>query len=217
MLAQIGSSKAMTEVSDRLTLIGALRSRIVAKLAGVTVRQLWYWHNTLLLEAHAIPGGPGHPRLYSWVDYMKIRAASKLLREGLSKQTIRGAIAFLDRNVPDWYLTSLHVVSGRAIVEQDGLVYTADRGQQVAIPQIVAMLIKLRQEGPLGELREFSDHVDMHPDVVAGNPVIKGTRLETEFISALVSRGLTPERVAEMYHLTPEQVRSALNFVRAAA
>jgi uncharacterized protein (DUF433 family) len=148
---------------------------------------------------------------------MKIRAASKLHREGLGERTIRGAIAFLDRNVPDWYLAPLHVVSGRALVEQDGLAYTADRGQQVAISQIVAMLSQLRQEGPLGELREFSDYVDMHPDVVAGNPVIKGTRLETEFISALVSRGLTPERVAEMYHLAPEQVRCALNFVRAAA
>lgn len=196
---------------------GALRSRIVAKLAGVTVRQLWYWHNTILLEAHAVPGGPGHPRLYTWVDYMKIRAASKLLREGLSERAIRGAIAFLDGNVRDWYLLPLHVVSGRALVNSAGLAHSADPGQQIAIPQIVAMLSELRQEGPLGELREFGDHVDMRPDVVAGNPVIKGTRLETEFISALVARGLTPQRVAEMYHLAPEQVQSAVDFDRAAA
>src|SRR5687767_11534335 len=87
---------------------GALRSRTVARLAGFAPRTLRDWHQTGLIQAHVAPGGPGHPRLYSWVDYMRLRAAGKLLSEGVRTREIRPAIADLDREFPDWYLLPLH-------------------------------------------------------------------------------------------------------------
>ena len=52
---------------------GALRSRLISRLTGLTPRQLSYWHRSALIPAHAAPGALGRPRLYSWVDYLKLR------------------------------------------------------------------------------------------------------------------------------------------------
>lgn len=199
---------------ELLSTRGALRSRTVAKLAGVTLRQLSYWHRTELLEAHVIRGRPGRPRLYSWVDYMKVRAGKKLLREGLSTQRIRIEIADLDAYFPDWYLRPLYGVARRAVVDVGGALATIQAPQQSVLPRL---LEELTEEGPLGELRAFRNYVDMRPDVMAGNPVVRGTRLETRFIGALVDRGLESRTIADIYHLSRHQVKKALEFDELAA
>jgi uncharacterized protein (DUF433 family) len=196
---------------------GALRSRTVAKLAGVTLRQLGYWHSTGLIKAHAMPGYRGNPRLYSWIDYIKIRAAKKLQTQGLSTRRIRSAIAYLDEKVADWYLLPLHAFHSRVLVELPDLMFVAEDGRQLVLPLVKDVLYQLMKEGPLGELREFSDHVDMDPGIMSGNPVIKGTRLETAFIAGLVQRSVTPAHIGELYLLTAEQVDRSLAFARAAA
>jgi uncharacterized protein (DUF433 family) len=189
---------------------GALRSRTVAKLAGVTLRQLGYWHSTGLIRAHAMPGYRGNPRLYSWIDYIKIRAAKKLQTQALSTRRIRSAIAYLD-------LLPLHAFRSRVLVELPDLLFVAEDGRQLVLPLVKDVLDQLMKEGPLGELREFSDQVDMDPGIMSGNPVIKGTRLETAFIAGLVQRSVTPAHIGELYLLTAEQVDRSLAFARAAA
>jgi uncharacterized protein (DUF433 family)/DNA-binding transcriptional MerR regulator len=197
----------------------ALRSRLVARLSGVSLRQLWLWHNSGLIRAHVLPGGPGRPRLYSWVDYLKVRAARHLRDEGVSAQRTREAIAYLDQHVPAWYLLPLHGFAGEPVVERRGFTEPAALGAQHLMDWSIleGVLRALQAEGPLGELREFSEYVAMDPSVIGGNPVIKGTRLETQFIGALVERGLPVVEVAETYHLSPEQVERAVEFQRAAA
>src|SRR5579883_3296838 len=98
----------MAELTQPTSLYGALRSRIVAKLAGVTMRQLGYWHRQGIIQAQVIPGAPGRPRLYSWEDYMKVRAAAKLLHKGVLAHWIRRSIEYLDQYVPDWYRLPLY-------------------------------------------------------------------------------------------------------------
>lgn len=192
---------------------GVLRSRTVARLAGVTRRQLGYWHTTELLEAHVMRGAPGRPRLYSWVDYMKVRAAKKLLQQGLTTRRIRNEISYLDAHIPDWYLYPLYGVDRQVVIDTGDVLATARPPRQAAM----AVLEQLTEEGPLGELHEFQRYVSMHPDVMAGNPVIRGTRLETRFIRALVDRGIQSRTVADIYHLRPNQVKRALEFDRLAA
>ena len=194
---------------------GALRTRTVARLAGVSVRQLGYWHLTELIEAHTVPGSRGTPRLYSWIDYMKIRAARKLRRQGLSTRRVRATIAYLDDHVPDWYRYPVHRFGARVLMERNWALVTVDGQRQLALPFVADVLNELIQEGPLGEMRTFSDQIDMDPDIVSGNPVVRGTRLETAFIAELVNHGVSVEQVASLYSLSHEQVERTLEFASA--
>lgn len=198
-------------------LYGAIRSRTVAKLTGVSLDQLQYWHETQFIQAHVVPGARGYPRLYAWVDYLKVRAARKLLAQGIPTATIRAAFAYLDQQVPEWHRLPLYAHAGRVLIERDDILVTADAGRQVALPSLRDVLRQIAEEGPLGELRRFSDDVDMNPAIVAGNPVVKGTRLETQFVASLAGHGMAIDSIAKVYRLTPEQVVSAIEFQKAAA
>ncbi len=196
---------------------GALRARLVARLAGVTLRQLGYWHRTGLIQAKVIPGAPGRPRLYSWTDYVKVRAITKLLRQGLSTRKIRAAIAFLDHHVPDWYNCPLYGLGARVIVEIEGCAMTADEQQQLLLPSLVNVVREIEEEGPLGELREFAKVVDMRPGVAGGNPVLRGTRIETDFVATLVSHGSPVSEIARVYRVNEGAVERAVQFQHKAA
>lgn len=199
--------------------LGALRTVTVARLAGVSLRQLGYWHRTDMIRAHAVPGGPGHPRLYSWVDYMKIRAAKNLLDQGLHTRRIRAAIDFLEADAPEWYLCPLSAFQHRVFIRLPNVAVdvAAEKGRQALLPLVEDLLATLRREGPLGKLHRFSEYVDMDPDTLAGNPVLKGRRLETRFIATLTDYGVSIPRICTEYGLNRVQVRHALDFEQAVA
>lgn len=202
---------------DRQPFHGAIRSRVVARLAGVTLRQLQYWHQTRLIVARTVPGARGYPRLYSWVDYMKVRAARKLLSEGLHTRQIRAHIEYLDKSVPDWYMMPLHGYAGKVLIELERLIMTANHSPQLAFPYLFELLQELREEGPLGALHRYSHSIDMHPAVASGNPVIKGTRIETSFLASLAARQVPVGEIAATYGIPQDTVESAMSFAREVA
>ena len=200
--------------SDNVIYLGALRSRLVAKLTGYSKRQLQYWHGTELLEAHERPGARGYPRLYSWVDYMKLREAAKLSRARIPTKQIRKAVAFLDQVRNDWYLLPLDA-SGKDVMAEiawDAMMAATRAGQFVLpVETLVESLEAIRKEGPLGELSSFGDAVEMDPTVLAGNPVVRGTRIETGFIAAL-SAYEDPQHIASTYRIPLGRVERAIAF-----
>jgi len=55
------------------------------------------------------------------------------------------------------------------------------------------------------------NRIIVNPKVMAGKPVIKGTRIPVEQILRLLAQGLTVERVLEDYpHLTKDDIMAAL-------
>src|SRR6266540_6024491 len=96
-------ARALRNDLDTVARIGALRSRLVSKLSGFTPRQLGYWHTTRLIEAHIDAGARGFPRLYSWIDYMKLREAAKLSAAGVPTARIRRAVDYLEEAITNWY------------------------------------------------------------------------------------------------------------------
>lgn len=193
---------------------GAIRSRTLSRLSGATPRQLQYWHQTGLLEASVIPGERGVPRYYSWVDYMKARAAVKLLGQGLPNSRLRAYIEWLDKHYGNWYEMPLLAHEGRVVIDpQRSPAHTADESRQaVSIPIIRSVLTAITDEGPLGLMSEYADAVAMDPLVKAASPVIRGTRIETYHVAELTSRGTPIEAIAEMYGLPEERVARAVEF-----
>lgn len=216
------NDRLLTLAAERALLHrGSIRTRTVSRLAGATPRQLQYWHKTGFLEATTRRGSRGTPRLYSWIDYMRVRTAVKLLRHdrALTVQRLRRHVAWLDKNRPDWYQIPLVSFGGSVGYQHDvtseGLRLAAlagDPTQTVVLDWIEEALQEFEQEGPLGRLAEYSDAVDMHPAVRSGSPVIKGTRLETAMAAEMSERGESPEEIANVYDLDAYRVRRAIEF-----
>ena len=208
---------------------GALRAQIVAHLSGVTSRQLRYWHSTDVLTATVTPGRRGIPRLYSWIEYSKARAAQKLLSMGISARRLRPNIEWLEEHVPRWYTLPLIAYSETVIIRADdgGPAFTVGEVRQWAEADLIEsaplavrireVLAEMEREGPLGVLSEYRDVVEMDPRIRAGVPVVRGTRIETEFLSRLTHCGQKAEDIAFRFDLDPHQVKRVLQFETAIA
>ena len=60
---------------------------------------------------------------------------------------------------------------------------------------------------------EWQDRIEIRPEVVAGKPVIKGTRLAVEFIVELLGEGWTEQQIVGQYPgLTADDVRACLRY-----
>ena len=211
--------------------LAGLRSRLVSRLTGLTPYQLGYWHRSELLEASLRPGGPGVARLYSWVDYLRLRLAAHLKGRDVPTNRIREAVDFLDANFEAWYLLPdpleaserrhvlADVVTGSSplVADQGGqhvLVWPEPLGD-LRVPTMSAVDL-IADQGPLGELHNFHDVVMMDPRVNVAQPTIKVTALETRFVS-LMCRDVGEESVAAMYHLDSRVIERAREFERAVA
>lgn len=150
---------------------------------------------------------------------MKVRAAKKLIDEGLSTRRVRAHIEFLDREIHGWAYRDLREFGGVAVIRDSGPAYfTATPARQFLIPGLAFQVLEaMSKEGSLGELREFEPFVTMNPRLLSGNPVIRGTRLETSFVAELISRGVSRGVVQETYSLREIAVSKALEFERLAA
>ena len=60
---------------------------------------------------------------------------------------------------------------------------------------------------------QLLDRIAMNPKVMAGKPVIKGTRLSVEYILNLLARGTTAIEILQEYQdLTIEDIQACLLF-----
>ena len=57
------------------------------------------------------------------------------------------------------------------------------------------------------------ERIEINPQILAGKPVIKGTRISVELILRILSQGISVEEILEEYpHLTEEDVKAALAY-----
>ena len=225
----------MTAVADPGILRGVhlagLRSRLVSKLTGLTPHQLKYWRGSELLEASLRPGGRGVPRLYSWVDYLRLRLAAQLKSQDVPTNRIREAVVFLDANFEDWFLLPdpVHASEQRHVLADVGPgshpLLADQAGQHVLVwpndlsdlrAPTMSALEAIAEQGPLGRLHSFDDAVLMDPRVNVAQPTVRGTALETRFVS-LMCQDIGEDSFAALYRLPPEVIKRAQAFERAVA
>lgn len=59
------------------------------------------------------------------------------------------------------------------------------------------------------ESKTWGDHIASDPKILAGKPVVRGTRLSVDFLLGLFAAGWTQEQVLENYpQLTAEALRA---------
>ncbi|MCD6095690.1 MAG: DUF433 domain-containing protein [Thermoprotei archaeon] len=59
-------------------------------------------------------------------------------------------------------------------------------------------------------MEELLDRITIDPRVMAGKPVIRGTRITADLILKLLATGMKPEEIAEDYRISIEDVRVTL-------
>lgn len=59
-------------------------------------------------------------------------------------------------------------------------------------------------------LEELLRRIVIDPDVMAGKPVIRGTRITVDLVLELLAAGMSPEEIAKDYKIDVEDVRAAL-------
>ena len=60
---------------------------------------------------------------------------------------------------------------------------------------------------------DWHDRIVVDPKVLAGKPIVKGTRIAVEFVIDLLARGWTTEQILREYdHLTLEDIHACLAY-----
>lgn len=67
----------------------------------------------------------------------------------------------------------------------------------------------LSRMGGLG-LEGLLDRIVVDPRIMAGKPVIRGTRITVDLILRLLAMGMKPEEIAGDYKISVDDVRAAL-------
>jgi len=62
----------------------------------------------------------------------------------------------------------------------------------------------------VGFLEELLERIVVDPRIMAGKPVIRGTRITVDVILELLAAGMKPEEIAKDYRISVEDVRAAL-------
>jgi uncharacterized protein (DUF433 family) len=61
----------------------------------------------------------------------------------------------------------------------------------------------------------WQDRIVIDPAILAGKPVIKGTRLAVEFVIDLLAQGWSESEILRNYPgLTPEDIQASLSYAR---
>ena len=69
-----------------------------------------------------------------------------------------------------------------------------------------------RNQGILGNM-DWRERIGVDPDVLAGKPLVRGTRLSAELVLELLAAGETEEQLLSAYpRLTSEDVRACLAY-----
>ncbi|MSV28529.1 MAG: MerR family transcriptional regulator [Bryobacterales bacterium] len=80
---------------DPATAEAVFGSNDVARIAGITLRQLQWWDEKKVVS----PNQDGHKRLYVAHEVVEIAVIAELRRKGLPLQKIRRILRFLDREM----------------------------------------------------------------------------------------------------------------------
>lgn len=63
---------------------------------------------------------------------------------------------------------------------------------------------------------DWKDRIVMNPDVLAGKPVVKGTRLSVEFVVELLAQGWSEDEILRNYpRLTRDDIKACLRYASA--
>lgn len=105
----------------------ASSSSDVARMAGVSLRQLQWWDEQKVVS----PRHEGHRRVYSPQDVVEISVIAELRRKGFSLQKIRRVLRFLQKEMGKHITDVLSGESEMHLLTDGKTIYLEDSGERV--------------------------------------------------------------------------------------
>ena len=178
----------------------------VSRLAGIPIRILYYWKKRgVLAPSVSIIDAKGNiDEGYSYADLAIIKVLHALK---IHKLNLRSAvIAFRhlhDRfGIPSsggWANAHVYIIGKDVLAQKPDNWDTtiATHGGQKAEMRVLGELVE--EEGALLVPRQFSEYIEINPDVMDGEPVIKDTRVPTSMRATLKVEGIKVPKIVEIY------------------
>ena len=196
------------------------QSVVATALSGASTRQLSYWRSSRSAEGPLLsPTFHGSRVGYSFQDVVALRAFVYLRAKDVPLQRVRKAVQHLRQLGETEHLSSCELLAvGKDIVWRisgdTALDLTKQPGNYV-IAEMVDILAAFRNASDhvAVPLREPIPGLAVDPDVRGGFPVVEGTLVPYDMVSALVRDGVPPEEVADYYpSVSPEAALGARDF-----
>ncbi len=198
-------------------------AQLAAALSGATDRQLRYWRQSrkgqppLLAPEHQV-----RPALYSYRDVVTLRMFAQL-REELSLQKVRRAVAYIEQQLPPGAHISEEQI--RSLPGGRSAVWISKEGDYIdAVEQPGQPGIKVVMEDIFPSFRTFRGRevpdlvrpaagLIINPGVRGGCPVAEGTRITFDRLAGLRRDGLSVAGVRRLYpSVSEESIQGASDF-----
>lgn len=166
-----------------------------------------------------IPSVSTRPRIYSYADAGEAVLVRYLVDQKFRTKTVRQIVENLRREYGQWPLAAAPLKhDGRlAVIEKDGKVYfdAADSQEQRVIAETLLDLKAVRnalENGGWIAYQKPRKHIQVDPNRLSGQPVIRDRRVSTETVADLAKRPEGRALLREDYELTDEQMREAVEY-----
>jgi uncharacterized protein (DUF433 family) len=196
------------------TAIGHYSAAEVARLAGVSSRKIGSW-----ARYGIIPSISKRPRVYSYADAGEAVLVRYLVGQKFPTKKLRQIVENLRRDYGQWPLATAPLKhDGRlAVIEKDGQVYidAADSGEQGVIAKTLLDLKAVRaalENGGWVSYETPRAHIEVDPERLSGQPVVRGSRVATETVANLAQRPEGREVLLNDYQLTEDEIREAVEY-----
>ena len=196
--------------------IGSYSAREVARLAGVSPRRVGSW-----ARYGIIPSVSRKPRIYSYADAGEAVLARYLIEQGRKPREIRQMVERLREHSGQWPLATVPLEhEGKLIVVRQGddvLIDAVDHpGHHVAAATFVDLkeVRAALERGGWVAIKHPRQHIEVDPERLSGQPVIRNRRVSTETVADLAQR---PEGLALLkddYDLTDDEISEAVGYER---
>lgn len=206
---------------------GFYSARQVSRLVGIPLSTLYEWRRSgvvrpslqLLSDGEAVDEG------YSYADLTLMRILRALRERQLDFDSAAKALHHLYERLgpPDqgWANERVYVVGNRVYADRPDEWEATDAsalGQKVATVLFGDLFEELRELEEGASILvpvQFRRYVEINPEVMGGEPVVKGTRIPTSVLAALLPKYKTVTRLARLYEPLPEEaIQKAIEYER---
>lgn len=205
---------------------GCYEASRAAALAGVPKSTVYWWagHGVVVPSV-----SPNREKLWSYSDLMALRIVSWLRHPKVDAKRpalpaspmpkVRLALGLLDELGLDLW-SSDNADESVLLVDDRGDIFVRSshqilniQGQPTLLPEhSLALTAPFREAGGHGpDLLRPRPHLRIVPAKVTGEPHIVHSRITTQTIAALASRGFSTEQIASMYDVAEEAVAQGID------
>ena len=200
--------------------IGHYFAADVARLAGVSPRRIGSWARYGIIPSIS----QQRPRVYSYADAGEAVLVRYLIGQEFPTKKIRRIVENLREEYGEWPLASAPLKhDGRLIMIEEGDDLYFDAADKVDDLRqrhklIAGTLLNLRtvrdalQNGGWVAIQKPRKHIEVDPDRLSGQPVVRGHRVSTETVADLAQREQGRKLLRTDYELTEAEIKEAVEY-----